>query len=291
MKVRFWGVRGSIPSPGPDTVIYGGNTSCVQLIFNEDKFLIFDCGSGIRALGKNILTYSPEKKIKSNILLSHTHWDHIQGFPFFAPAFVPDNEFTIYGPPAINERLENVLAGQMEYRYFPVKLSDMSSNITIKELKDKETTIDGITVETMYMYHTSPTMGFKINHNGKTFLYCTDNEAHHITPLDQKDYKNDFKENDWKFVEFVKNANLLIIDAQYAPEEYLQKIGWGHSNWKYSVQVAKEADVKKLVLFHHDPEHNDKKLEKIYTDSLNYAEKINYEGQIFLAQEEKVVEV
>lgn len=291
MKVRFWGVRGSIPTPGLDTSTYGGNTSCVQIILDTEKFIVLDCGSGIRMLGKHILANYPNKSVKSHILLSHTHWDHIQGFPFFAPAFTKNNEFTIYGPYALGKKLEDTLAGQMEHRYFPVKLSDLQSKISIQELKDAEIIIDGAKINTQYLNHTSPTLGFKIEYNGKTFIYCTDNEAHHISPLNQENYKADFKEGDWKFVDFIKGTDLLVHDAQYTPDEYIGKVGWGHSNWKYAVQLAKEADVKKLVLFHHDPEHTDKILEKILSAAQTYAQTIEYEGQIFLAQEGKIIEV
>ncbi|MFH1454010.1 MAG: MBL fold metallo-hydrolase [Armatimonadota bacterium] len=291
MKIRFWGVRGSIPAPGADTAKYGGNTACAQLIMEEDKFIIFDCGSGIRALGKNILTHYPDKNIKSHILLSHTHWDHIQGFPFFGPAFIEGNQFIIYGPYDLNKKLEDTLAGQMEYRYFPVKLTDLKSRISIQELKGNEAVIDGVTVKAKYLNHTSPTLGFKIEHNGKALAYCTDNESYHIPSLDQKDYKSEFKKGDFEFVEFIKGVDLLIHDAQYTPEEHIQKAGWGHSNWKYAVQVAREAGVKKLVLFHHDPDHPDKFLDKMLSESQNYARSIDCDADIFLAEEEKVIEV
>ncbi|MBI2252917.1 MAG: MBL fold metallo-hydrolase [Armatimonadetes bacterium] len=283
MKIKFWGVRGSIPTPGPQTVKYGGNTSCLEII-TKQGLLIIDSGSGIRELGKNLL--EKNEAVKGNILLSHTHWDHIQGFPFFIPAFEKGNEFNIYGPYYVHKKLEDVLAGQMEYRYFPITLDKMHSRINFKDLKEETLEIDDCIITTKFLNHTSPTLGFKIKSDNKTLVYATDNEQCFVMPpemINQEELSPYFNEKDWELVEFIKGVDILIHDTQYTQEEYFKKAGWGHSSFIYTLNIAKAAGIKKLILFHHDPEHSDDFLETILLKSKKLAE--NFEMKIFLAQE------
>lgn len=259
MKIKFWGTRGSIPSPGPLTTKYGGNTPCVEVVSNNGDHIIIDCGSGMRLLGNEIV--GAKKSVKANILLSHTHWDHIQGFPFFKPGFIPGNEFVLYGPQDTGSRIQKVLEGQMEHRYFPVTLKMMGSKITFRELKEEEFSIGDLDVKVHYMNHTSLTLGFRISGDGVVFCYCTDTEPHSLLRESQGGRRNGLQNfvhvGDKMLVDFVRGADFLIIDAQYNIEEYENKKGWGHSPVEYVVDVGLLGEVKTLALFHHDPEHPD----------------------------------
>ena len=175
MKVRFWGTRGSIPSPGPRTVRYGGNCSCVEVRTPSGELFIIDAGTGIRELG---LALMAEQPVLAHVLLSHTHWDHISGFPFFPPAFAPGNTLTIYAARNIDKRLEDVMAGQMEYTYFPVTLSDLPSEINYRELLEETFDIGKAKITTHYLNHTSICMGYRIEEGGKSIAYVSDHEPY-----------------------------------------------------------------------------------------------------------------
>ena len=244
--IRFWGVRGSIPTPGPETVRYGGNTSCVEVRCGE-QVIILDAGSGIRKLG---IELNKEGPVEATILLSHFHWDHIQGFPFFQPGFQPHNKFHIYAARKLNTTLERLMQGQMMYPNFPVSLGEMGAKMEFAELIPGENTIPGEDVEinTAACNHPGEALAFKISYGGASVVYATDTE--HYSYLDPS------------LMKLSKGADYLIYDAAYTPEEYCgetgsPKVGWGHSTWEEGVKLAKAADVGKLILFHHDPEHDD----------------------------------
>jgi diguanylate cyclase (GGDEF)-like protein len=256
MHVRFWGTRGSIPTPGHRTSIYGGNTSCVEVTTHDDTTLVFDCGSGIRLLGLDMLRRPGPHRI--HLLIGHTHWDHIQGFPYFTPAFLPGTELNIYGSAAFQRSLEDSLSGQMQYSYFPVKLQDVASRIHYTELEEGFFRIGEVLIETQYLNHTAPTIGYRVSADGATVAYITDHEPfwnsgglalHH--PGDQR------------HIDFLRGADLLIHDAQYTSEEYASKLGWGHSPTDYVTDAAMAAGVSRLALFHHDPIHDDDALKRI----------------------------
>jgi phosphoribosyl 1,2-cyclic phosphodiesterase/CheY-like chemotaxis protein len=259
MRLRFWGTRGSIPVPGPHTTRYGGNTSCVQVVSNN-VLIILDCGTGVRELGLNLLK-THEPPIEAHILLSHTHWDHIQGFPFFPPALAPGNHVTLYSARGYEKPLKQVLEGQMDYTYFPIKLAQMASDLAFRELDEETFDIGHVQVSTHFLNHTVLTMGYRLFSGGKTVVYATDTEpfgTYHSRqraggpPLSQFVH-----EGDQRFVSFVQDADVLIHDAQYTEAEYPSKVGWGHSTVDYAVEVALAAGVKHLVLFHHDVTRTD----------------------------------
>ncbi len=264
MRVRFWGTRGSIASPGPSTVHFGGNTSCVEVETKAGKRFIFDCGTGIRALGMHLLATAP-KPILATVLLSHSHWDHIQGFPFFAPLFVSGNEFTICAPEGVGgSSLSEVLAGQMEFTYFPVELGQLPAKIRFRELSEGVHDIDGVRVITQFLNHPTVTLGYRIEADGVSVLYLTDHE-----PFSESLWRSDAQPGglsailhagDRRHADFMLGADLVIHDCQYTPEEYSAKKNWGHSTYKYVVEIAAAARVKRLALFHHDPLHDDAKL-------------------------------
>ncbi|MBE9179474.1 MBL fold metallo-hydrolase [Oculatella sp. LEGE 06141] len=250
--VRFWGVRGSIACPGESTVRYGGNTSCVEMKVGGRR-LIFDGGTGLRGLGQSLL---PAMPLEAHMFFTHSHWDHIQGFPFFVPAFVKGNRFKIYGAIAPNgSTIEQRLNDQMLHPNFPVPLQIMGANLEFHDLEIGESVqIDDILVENALLCHPGEAVGYRINWRGHAAAYVTDTE-HFPDRLDEN------------VLWLARNADLLIYDATYTDDEYYSekssKIGWGHSTWQEAVKVAKAANVKKLVIFHHDPLHNDNFMDQI----------------------------
>jgi diguanylate cyclase (GGDEF)-like protein len=256
MHVRFWGTRGSIPTPGHRTAIYGGNTSCVEVRAEDGVTLILDCGTGIRMLGLDMLRRPAPHRI--HLLIGHTHWDHIQGFPFFTPAFIPGSELNIYGSAAFQRSLEDSLSGQMQYAYFPVKLHDLASRIHYHELEEGFFRIGDILVETQYLNHTAPTIAYRISADGATVAYVTDHEPFWSSPGASLQHPGD-----QRHVEFLREADLVIHDAQYTSEEYRLKLGWGHSPTDYVTDVAIAAGVSRVALFHHDPTHDDDTIKRI----------------------------
>lgn len=246
-EVRFWGVRGSIPTPGPGTVEVGGNTSCVEVRVGE-RLIILDGGTGIRLLGQRLIEQPPRA---ATLFFSHVHWDHIQGFPFFAPAFVPGFRFDIYGGRNLSSTLSETLAGQMDFPNFPVTLDQMASTMVFHQFEDGRS-VDlggGVTVRGLMLNHPDGVYGYRIEHEGRALAYCTDTE-HRDRPDDH-------------VLELAAGAEVLICDAQYLPEEYDPgdglpgKRGWGHSTFAEGARLAKLAGVGRLVLFHHDPSHDD----------------------------------
>jgi phosphoribosyl 1,2-cyclic phosphodiesterase len=244
--VRFWGVRGSIACPGAETVRYGGNTSCVEMRVG-DHLLIFDGGTGLRVLGQTLLREMP---LNVHMFFTHSHWDHIQGFPFFVPAFVKGNKFRIYGAIAPNgSTIEQRLNDQMLHPNFPVPLQIMGADLTFCDIGVGESVeIGDIVVENALLNHPGEAVGYRVNWNGYSAAYITDTE-HFPDRLDEH------------VLWLARNADLMIYDATYTDEEYnsekSSKVGWGHSTWQEAVKVAKAANVKKLVIFHHDPLHSD----------------------------------
>ncbi|MGH7278773.1 MAG: diguanylate cyclase domain-containing protein [Candidatus Rokuibacteriota bacterium] len=260
MYVRFWGTRGSIATPGLHTARYGGNTACVEVRATDGTILVLDCGTGARELGLKLAHESPLPRL--HLLIGHTHWDHIQGFPFFVPAFLPGAELNIYAPLGFQRGLEEAMAGQMEYSYFPVKLRDLRSRIHFTELDEGFFRIGDVLVETQYLNHTAPTIAYRISDNGATLAYVTDHE-----PFWQASDGVFRHPGDQHHVAFLQGADLVIHDAQYTEEEYRSKIGWGHSTVVYATDAALAAGVRRLALFHHDPIHDDAAMERLEADA------------------------
>jgi phosphoribosyl 1,2-cyclic phosphodiesterase len=244
--VRFWGVRGSLPVPGSSTVKIGGNTSCVEVRAGSE-IIIFDGGTGLRALGQSLLKEAP---VVARMFFSHFHWDHIQGFPFFAPAFARGNRFDLFGAGKLSSTLSETLKGQMNYPNFPVRLEEMSAKMNFHDLHEGQTISCGEAVITnCQLNHPGGCFGYRVDFGGRAIVFATDTE-HFSVP-------------DERLRSLADRADLLIYDAMYTPEEYAgtgpgpARTGWGHSTWKEAVKIARAAHVRKLVLFHHDPEHDD----------------------------------
>jgi diguanylate cyclase (GGDEF)-like protein len=257
MHVRFWGTRGSIAAPGPSTARFGGNTSCVEVRASDGTVIILDCGTGARELGMHLVQTMPQP-IRLHLFIGHTHWDHIQGFPFFVPAFLPGSELNIYAPIGFQRGLEEAMAGQMEYSYFPVKMRDLRSRIHFTELDEGFFRVGAVLVETQFLNHTAPTIAYRMTSDGATIAYATDHE-----PFWNASGRVSQHPGDERHIAFLKGANLVIHDAQYTDAEYRDKVGWGHSSLEYAVDVALAAGVERLVLFHHDPAHDDAMMEQL----------------------------
>jgi phosphoribosyl 1,2-cyclic phosphodiesterase len=251
-KVHFWGVRGSIACPGAATVRYGGNTPCVEMLVGGHR-LIFDAGTGIYVLGQSLLDQLP---VTGHLFFSHSHWDHIQGFPFFSPAFMEGNEFDIYGgqiPQGMT--IEQRLNDQMTQPNFPVPLQVMGANLRFHTLTSGDRVqLGDVTVQTGKLNHPGGAMGYRVSWQGLTVAYVTDTE-HPSTDLDRH------------VLALADGADVLIYDCTYTDEEYhhlqTSKVGWGHSTWQAAVKVAQAAQVKQLVIFHHDPSHDDKFMDQV----------------------------
>lgn len=269
-RITFWGVRGSIPTPGPSTVRYGGNTSCVE-VRAEGEIIVLDAGSGIRLLGQSLQREFGSDPIKLAILISHTHWDHIQGLPFFLPAYNQRNQLKVFGYDGTRTRLGEILAGQMETPFFPVTMAELPGKIQIEELKEMDFQIGKIRVRSKFLNHPGVCVGYRIYTPAGSVAYMPDNE-----PFDQLDvqlrnrgventghqYKSPAQERA-DLIEFLRGTNVLILDAQYTDEEYQKHIGWGHGSISSVVSLAADADAKRLLLFHHDPNHDDEMVDKI----------------------------
>jgi CheY-like chemotaxis protein/phosphoribosyl 1,2-cyclic phosphodiesterase len=294
MHVRFWGTRGSIATPGPGTTHFGGNTSCVALRTDAGDLLVFDVGTGARLLGAELMRSGP-RPTKASILLGHTHTDHIQGFPFFVPCFVPGNQIAVYAPRGSQRSLHQVLAGQMEFTYFPVELDQLPARITYHELAEGPHEIGGARVIAQYLHHPAMTFGYRVEVDGAAVVYLVDHEpyadtrwrhdavAGHVESL--------LHEGDRRHARFMSGADLVIHDGQYTPEEYPAKKTWGHSPFDYVVELAAAAGARRLALTHHDPVHDDLAVAEIERRAKALAKARGSTLDVFCAYEGCEVEV
>jgi phosphoribosyl 1,2-cyclic phosphodiesterase len=280
IKVKFWGVRGSIPCPGPKTMKYGGNTACIELRFPEvNRHIIIDAGSGLRELANYMLAQDlPHGPIATEIYLSHTHWDHIMGFPFFVPVYIPGTTIKVFGPVTYEEEpLEAVVGGQMKYRYFPVNMGELASSIEYHRLKEEPQIDlgDGIILSTAIINHPITALGYRFSFRDAVFctaydtepfrnLFVTDPTDPSYDELMASEGEEAAREQNEVLENFFKGADLLVHDAQYTRQEYENgKIGWGHTPIEDAIAAARRANVKQLALFHHDPERSDDQIDAL----------------------------
>jgi phosphoribosyl 1,2-cyclic phosphodiesterase len=297
VRVRFWGVRGSIPTPGPGTVKYGGNTSCVE-VRAQGQIIILDAGTGLRLLGRDLANEFENTPLEATLLLTHTHWDHIQGLPYFLPVYKPQNRLRILGYEGARHGLDNVLTSQMESPFFPIGLRQVPANVEIEELKDMEFNIGPIHIEACQANHPGICVGYRLLTAAGSIAYFPDNEphySHHNTAkapaTSQPAAAQPSDTRDQQIIQFLRGTDLLIMDAQYDREEYQQHVGWGHACVDDVVALAMKAEVKRLFLFHYDPAHDDGKIEQM----VQYARRLVAQGngalQIEAAQEGATVEL
>jgi phosphoribosyl 1,2-cyclic phosphodiesterase len=266
--VRFWGVRGSIPTPGPRTRRYGGNTSCVE-IRHGDTLLVCDAGTGLRELGVHLLRKHGVGPLAVHLFLSHPHWDHIQGFPFFGPAYRQNVTIFIYCPED-DDRNYRLLSGQMENDYFPVRFSDLGAKVLLRRFTNGSVTVDGVTVRHFAQCHPGGSLGFRFEASQRAVVYATDHELDALPT---------------RAIEAFHKADLVIGDSQYSDEEYELRSGWGHPRATTLVDCAVHAQVRQLALTHHDPMHSDREIDAKVMVCVDRARQLDSELEVFGARE------
>jgi CheY-like chemotaxis protein/phosphoribosyl 1,2-cyclic phosphodiesterase len=288
MRIRFWGTRGSLPKPGPTTLRYGGNTSCVQVETADGTLVVLDCGTGAHELGQALL--NGPRPLRGHLLITHTHWDHIQGFPFFAPLFEPASEWDIYAPGGLGKRLEDTLAGQMSYTYFPVTLEQLDATVRYHDLVEGSFDLDRMRVVARYLNHPALTLGYRLEAGGAAVVYAVDHEPH-ATHEAGGVGEGPVHREDRRHIEFLAGADLVIHDATYTSEEYPQRIGWGHSTVEYAVDVSLAAGARRLALFHHGPHRDDDALDRLVVYCQERVRAAGGALAVFAAAEGQVVEL
>jgi phosphoribosyl 1,2-cyclic phosphodiesterase len=283
--LKFWGTRGSIPTPGNKTKRFGGNSSCVEIRCDEHLF-ICDAGSGIRELGADLLSRG-DSPVVAHMFLTHTHWDHIQGFPFFAPVYRPGMKCFIYGKREGDDRFYRLLSGQMTSDYFPIRFADLRSNISPQYLNGGHAEIGGVNISTLEMEHPGGCIGYAFRRDNTKIVYATDNEIDLVLTekVDQRGPAGQLRLAGQPLVDFVRDADLLISDGQYTDEEYPSKVGWGHPSCLTAVDLAVQANVKSLAIFHHDPERSDEDVDRMIDACRKRAADLNSKVVIFGARE------
>ena len=270
MKVTFWGTRGSVPSPGRDTVRYGGNTPCIEVRLADNNLVIFDAGTGLRGLGDALMARG--ESVKAIIAISHPHWDHIQGFPFFKPAFISGNELTIVGAQTKSITLRQMIALQMDRVYFPIQLNELKAKIGFWPIREETIPVFEGTLSSIFVNHPAFSLGFRLTVGGRSLVYISDNEpfdrevARSLKNVEKHvvaGYMQERGDPNQRIFDFARGADVLIHDATYTPEEYVNHVGWGHSHYLFTLKVASEAHVGTLVLFHHEQSRTDDKVDEI----------------------------
>jgi ribonuclease BN (tRNA processing enzyme) len=297
----MWGCRGSIPCPGPSTVEFGGNTSCLE-IRADGRLIIVDMGTGIRLLGDWLLENDfKHAAIDTDIFVTHTHWDHIMGFPLFAPLFSPTTKLRIHGPVSYeNDTLESIIGTQLSYRYWPVRLSDLAARIEYNQIRETSLDLgDGLRVSAKYLNHPVLCLGYRFEYQGKSIVTAYDTEPfRNLFPVNPDDpqYNEETaregelaaREENEKISRFVSGADVLIHDSQYTAGEYAaERVGWGHSSYEHAIATAQKTGVKKLVLFHHDPHRTDAQLAALET---GFRETVKTGPEIIMAREGLTIE-
>jgi phosphoribosyl 1,2-cyclic phosphodiesterase len=299
MKLKFWGVRGSIPTPGKHTVRYGGNTPCLELRLDDDSLVIFDAGTGIRNFGDDLINNG--ESVNGYLLISHPHWDHIQGFPFFKPAFISGNELTIYGTERPEKSLSEIISEQMNRIYFPVQLHELKAKLNFRPIQEEgEIKIGDCVVKTLYVNHPGFTIGYRLEYSGKTLVYISDNEPYdrevaaslsNFESAVKAKFESKKGDPNQRVFDFCEGADVLLHDATYTPEEYIDRVGWGHSHYLFTLRVAAEANVKRLYLFHHEPNHSDDKVDDILKKCKKEVKTRGYRFECEAAAENMVISI
>ena len=283
--VKFWGVRGSIPTPGHATARYGGNTPCIELR-TERAVISCDGGSGLREFGMDLMRRAGHEPITLHMFFSHPHWDHIQGFPFFTPAYVPTSTLYVYGPATGDHTIQDLLSGQMQSAYFPVDFSQLSAKVMLTELREP-TDVAGIKVRSTALWHPGGSLGFSFEYQGKRVVYATDNELDLLLPPRSRTLRDADapRELPRMVIDFFRDADLVIADGQYTDAEYARRSGWGHPRATTLVDLAGQANVPMLAITHHDPMQSDADVEAKVADCTRRAQRLQIPVQVFSARE------
>ncbi len=285
IRVRFWGVRGSIPTPGPLTACYGGNTSCVELRLG-DEVVILDAGTGIRLLGGALCREFGDDPVSVSLLISHTHWDHIQGLPFFGPAYRAQNRVRIYGAKERNAGLEQILTDQMESPHFPIPMHKMVADIKVTEFSDPAFDLGSFRVSTMSLNHPGGSTGYRLDFNGYSVVYLPDNEpVTYLGEVQNRSGESGHEDPNQELIAFIGGADVAIMDGQYDASEYPRHVGWGHGCVDDIVRIAAAGRVKQLALFHHDPAHDDAWVEGATASAGLLARSLGSEMRVSAARE------
>lgn len=283
MRIKFWGTRGSIPVPGKNTLKFGGNTPCIEIYKGGDEVIILDAGSGIRELGYEILKNPKIKKI--NLLISHYHWDHIQGLPFFAPIYNKDIEINFFSSKKRIIPNENIFDVLMQPLFFPVSKKVVKAKTNFHSIKEGEKfSLNGFEVETIKSHHSLGTVSYKLTNNNFSFVYMTDSEIFYEAENHEPEIELIKKHNN-DIISFCKKSTYLVHDAMYSLEDFKVKIGWGHSNNISTAILAAAAEVKNLYLFHYDPLYSDEKIKTILNETKKYIQKNNLKTNCFCSKD------
>jgi len=289
MKIRFWGVRGSIPSPGPKTVRYGGNTTCIEVRSDDGELIILDAGTGIFPLSQSLF---PEFPLHAHIFNTHTHWDHIQGLPFFIPFFVPGNQVNIYGAsdPISQKGISEILTTQLQYRFFPIREAELKADISYQSLMEAQKIRVGDAVITpVLMNHPVVNFGYRIDCRGKSMFFTGDHEpaGNIYEPEDEEyeEYQTILNQKNKCILDAIQGVDVMISDASYTPEEYPAKKGWGHGTYDMGMAMARDAGVGKLYCTHHEPTRSDDALEEVFAQALARNPRQEGDPEYLLAQE------
>jgi phosphoribosyl 1,2-cyclic phosphodiesterase len=287
-------VRGSVPVPGPETVRYGGNTACVE-VRAGNRILILDAGTGLRPLGEALCAEFGTRPVHATLLISHTHWDHLQGFPFFRPIYEASTELRIYGFETSGEGLATVFARQMDAPYFPLSFAQLPARVQFEELTSMQVQLGEIRVQAAFVNHPGVCAGYRLEGAGISVAYLPDHEPFHRTcglrsegsSARAKDFAS---VQDERLLEFVRGVDMLILDSQFDPDEYESRVGWGHSSVDDAVELAARAEVERLFLFHHDPSHHDDRMDRLVDHARTLAAKRRPTLQVDAAREGVKVE-
>ncbi len=290
MKVKVWGCRGSISCPGPKTVRYGGNTSCYELRADDGSLLIMDAGTGIRELGMALARQMP---LKALMVFSHTHYDHVIGYPFFVPFFVPGNRVDLYGPVHYERSFKSVMTEQLDYSFFPVRMDELRADLHFHDLREESFESPPFKVQTLYANHPITCLAYRVEADGKIFIFTGDTEPY-INHLDGdanadedevEEVREVIAEQTQRWLAFLKGADLCIHDAQYTPEEYPRFKGWGHTAMDVAIDNCARAGVKSLLLTHHNPTRSDDDLDALTPRWREYASAKGYSLAVAFAEE------